>query len=111
MYLVYWYHLKLYWNSRYYSTDSDTGVCFYGDDVTCAFPCRCTDGCDSQTGSCMNQGQCDIDDTLTRSTGVGCRTGESLSKSSQKNMHHKYFLLLRRFIGRRYILIKAVHQQ
>ena len=66
-------------------TFNPTGVCFYGDDVMCAFPCRCTNGCDSQTGSCMNQGQCVIDDPISGSrwTGDGCRTGESLKSKNQ----------------------------
>ncbi|KAK2155747.1 hypothetical protein NP493_2045g00016 [Ridgeia piscesae] len=48
---------------------------------SCIFPCRCTNGCHTTTGQCINGGQCTADkpDTPTdlgwRWTGMACQEG------------------------------------
>ncbi|KAK2181763.1 hypothetical protein NP493_383g04047 [Ridgeia piscesae] len=48
---------------------------------SCIFPCRCTNGCHTTTGQCINGGQCTADkpDTPTdlgwRWTGIACQEG------------------------------------
>ncbi|KAK2175547.1 hypothetical protein NP493_723g02013 [Ridgeia piscesae] len=55
-------------NCRFASTSASQG--------TCIFPCRCTNGCDTTTGDCLNDGQCqDGPPSGYRWSGPGCQTG------------------------------------
>ncbi|KAI0209845.1 hypothetical protein LSAT2_005439 [Lamellibrachia satsuma] len=43
---------------------------------SCIFPCRCTDGCNTTTGDCLNGGQCeDGQPSGYRWSGTACQTG------------------------------------
>ncbi|KAI0217943.1 hypothetical protein LSAT2_030316 [Lamellibrachia satsuma] len=53
---------------RFASTSTSQG--------SCIFPCRCTDGCNTTTGNCINGGQCeDGHPSGYRWSGTACQTG------------------------------------
>ena len=44
---------------------------------TWAFPCRCTDECNTETGACLNEGECLTGEPAQYQwSGKACRTGE-----------------------------------
>ncbi|KAI0234096.1 hypothetical protein LSAT2_015708 [Lamellibrachia satsuma] len=43
---------------------------------SCIFPCRCTDGCNTTTGDCLNSGQCGVGHpSVATWSGTACQTG------------------------------------
>ena len=66
-----YFHLISGAHCRFASTSASQG--------SCIFPCRCTKGCDTTTGQCINGGICEDGHPSSRKwTGTACQTGSCL---------------------------------
>ena len=79
---------------------------------SCVFPCRCTNGCDTTTGQCVNGGQCTTDkpdkptDLGWRWTGIACQEGSWVKNIIRHVSQTKQTQI---YIPQAIMLLKRIH--